>query len=511
MLTSFGTIDERRTVLEQAAAGTLLVNNNQPLSSVRVYPDASLRLLRAIFELADAVVVGSETERRRLQDISGTDPDAILRPMRDAAVPAPPEGERTLERDAIVIWAAHLTPDSAMTFAIALADFRIPIILVAGKPPAENSLVQWIPLERAAEALSRARLILDTTPYCGDAILPLSEWGAPLVADIESGAQELLDNVRVFDRRRMPSVFEAVSSALGKEPPKRRESSLFTSSEVTRARPTTDQPLVSIIIPTYDRPTLLRIALDSVFAQSYRNIETLVVIDGGPPLDAVAADYPTVTFLQMPENDGVRSMNTAFANVSGKYLTILNDDDIFFPNHVASLVETLETSGAAVAHADVLTAFLRGSDGNWQVYGFESNMSQAAPATNFLLYNPVGLTSCMFRRDCIIDGMLIDPTLAYYFDYGLWLRLVSKFDFIHVERITSCYTIRNQGAEQQSIMWADLGLDAYRDIYRRYPAADRPLIQQRRAEMLESFARNGTRPSTQPAAEIVPVPWPLTL
>lgn len=270
-----------------------------------------------------------------------------------------------------------------------------------------------------------------------------------------------------------------------------------------------DGPLVSVIIPTFDRPAMLQVALDSIMLQTYSQVETIVVIDGGPRLDALASKYPNVQFIHMPENNGRKSMNTAFAATKGEYVAFLNDDDVFFPHHIASLVTALERSGRGVAHGDVLTAYLRGSDEEWLLYGLESNMSRAADLSAFLVANQIGMTSCMLRRTCIKDGVLMPETVPYYFDYALWLRLARDYDFIHVESITSCYTIRNKGAQQQSVVWSDQAVEAYRAIYDLYPTPDRPLLQRRREERLQSIRRGETELATEAAGHVQPVLWPL--
>jgi glycosyltransferase involved in cell wall biosynthesis len=269
-------------------------------------------------------------------------------------------------------------------------------------------------------------------------------------------------------------------------------------------------PLVSVIIPTYNRPTLLDYALESVQRQTYRNIETIVVIDGGPTLEMLASKYPNVRFLHMAVNDSVTSCNTAFTQSNGEYIAFLNDDDLFLPDHVAELVTALERSGEAVAHGDVLTAFLRGNDEEWLLYGFESNMSRVVELTSILVSNQIGMTSCMFRHDCIQDGTPFEEAVPLYRDYALWLRLASEFTFVHVERITSCYTIRNSGTQQQSTLWYDKALRSYEVLYRQYPIQGRPLIDRRRREVLQSVTSGHMGIATaRPAGDVHEVVWPL--
>jgi hypothetical protein len=497
IVSSFSSTDERRFALEQAFGGTLQVNN-QPIGAMTVYSSPALRLMQAAVRLSDGLIVSSAAEQRRVQDILYTDPPTVKKELRDPLVPEPSQA-RSAGRDAIVVWAPHLSAASAAGFALALGDLRIPIVVISFE----------VDLERAAQALSRAKVVVDANAFNADTSVALAAWNVPIVADVESGAGELLEGVRGFDRRRAASIFEAVSSALGAAPSiaRRRDPPGAQTQVAPLLR---DGPRVSIIVPTFDRPAMLRDSLESIARQTYRNVEAIVVVDGGPRLDALAADYPSVRFLYMLENDAVASCNAAFSQAGGDYVTFLNDDDLFFPHHVAALVTALERSGAAVANGDVLTAFLRGSDESWLLYGLESNMSRAVEASSLLVSNQIGMTSCMFRRAAIADGLPFDAIVPLTRDYALWMRLATEYDFVHVESITSCYTIRNQGARQQSIERSNLSLESYRVLYQRYPVENRPLLRQRREQILQSMSQGAMGlQSEPPAGEIRPVPWPL--
>lgn len=506
VIATYATADERRLAFAQTFAGVLQVNG-QLLRDIPIYASPHVRLMQAALRLADGIIVSSESERRRIAELLNAEPPARIVGIDDPIVPIAP-GLRTTKQDAVVIWAPDLTGEAASAFAVALTELRIPLLVVSNTPTPDG-LAQWLPLDRASEALARAKAIVDTSAYGCDAIRRLGTWQVPIVADVESGAQEVFDGLRTFDRQRFESIFEALIAAIGAPPPRLRQASSARAIEIPESNLLLDGPRVSVILPTLDRPDMIQEAIESIGRQSYRNVEPIVVIDGGPSLSHLEPLFPNVRFIHMAENNPVVSTNTAFAAATGEYIAILNDDDLFFPDHIAALVSALERSGASVAHGDVMTAYLRGDRGDWHLYGLESNMSRATDASAFLVSNQIGATSCLFRRSCIEGDEPFDASIPFYRDYELWLRLALKNDFVHVERITSCYTIRNQGARQQSVMWRDQTVEAYESIYTRYPLHDRPLVQQRRDQIMVS-ARSGLMElQPQPAAEIQPISWPL--
>jgi glycosyltransferase involved in cell wall biosynthesis len=113
--------------------------------------------------------------------------------------------------------------------------------------------------------------------------------------------------------------------------------------------------LVSIYMPTRNREKLMAHAVTSVLAQTYRDIELLIVDDGstdGTPdaLARLAAADTRLKFFRNTSSAGAPfSRNRAIAAASGRWITGIDDDDTFHPARVAAFVsywQTLEQSGA---------------------------------------------------------------------------------------------------------------------------------------------------------------------
>lgn len=110
-------------------------------------------------------------------------------------------------------------------------------------------------------------------------------------------------------------------------------------------------PLVSVIIPTYNRPTYLRRCLESVLNQTYKNIEIFVVDDNNPETEArietekIMNEYvngKNVTYLKHNFNkNGSAARNTGWKHSSGKYITFLDDDDEIDESKIQKQVECL--------------------------------------------------------------------------------------------------------------------------------------------------------------------------
>jgi len=133
--------------------------------------------------------------------------------------------------------------------------------------------------------------------------------------------------------------------------------------------------LVSIIIPAYNRPEFLRQTIESAIQQTYRNIEIIVFDDCSPVNLREVVDAfqdPRIHFHRNSENLGLYTNAISAQRISkGKYIAYLNDDDLWSENFLEKLVPPLE------ANPDVVLAFsdhyIIDADGNIDLPATEKN------------------------------------------------------------------------------------------------------------------------------------------
>lgn len=93
-----------------------------------------------------------------------------------------------------------------------------------------------------------------------------------------------------------------------------------------------EQPLVSVIIPVYNGARHLRAALESVFAQTYRPIEVIVVDDGSADDSGVIAQsFPEVRYIRQANQGVAAARNNAIAVAGGEFFAFLDQDDVWTP------------------------------------------------------------------------------------------------------------------------------------------------------------------------------------
>jgi glycosyltransferase involved in cell wall biosynthesis len=125
------------------------------------------------------------------------------------------------------------------------------------------------------------------------------------------------------------------------------------SSNAQPESPPAGEPLVSVIVPTFNRIQFLREALESAIGQTYRNLEIIVSDDGSKEdvLTSVIAPLgdSRIVYRRNPTTLGMGpNIWTAFRSSRGKYVATLHDDDAWEPDFLAALVPPLEADASVV-------------------------------------------------------------------------------------------------------------------------------------------------------------------
>lgn len=126
--------------------------------------------------------------------------------------------------------------------------------------------------------------------------------------------------------------------------------------------PETYSALVTVIITTYNRAHVLRRAINSVLAQTYKNIQIVIVDDGSTDAtDILLGEYadPRIEVLRHPQNRGVlAAKNTGLSHIRGEWFTLLDSDDQMDPDAIEVLLNVPRCVDASI---DAVTCNLRDS------------------------------------------------------------------------------------------------------------------------------------------------------
>lgn len=233
------------------------------------------------------------------------------------------------------------------------------------------------------------------------------------------------------------------------------------------------QPLVSVYLPTRDRPLLLERAVRSVLGQSYPHLQLVIADDGSGPagqeaLDRIArmqSESVSIRILRLPRSLGAcAARNAAIEACSGEYLTGLDDDDYFLPDRIARLMAAFDPA----AMAFVFDGYLRETThSRARARRVRVALSGSARLQDLLRRNIVGnqvLTLASRVRD--VGGF--DPELAAWQDYDLWIRLARRFGpGVSAQGLTYVYST-DHGGHRISTDLARIE-SAYRRFRQKHP------------------------------------------
>jgi glycosyltransferase involved in cell wall biosynthesis len=247
-------------------------------------------------------------------------------------------------------------------------------------------------------------------------------------------------------------------------------------------RSATEQPLVTICIPTYNRPDMLRQSLQSVLWQSYANLE-VIVSDNASDTDtgAVVAAFgdDRVRVDRLDTNVGLHGNLTRCLHLGrGKYRMMLPDDDLMLPGNVESKVEFFETH----PQLGLVHSGFRYLDSESLPFGPVTNWTYATEDTVQPGLEYIGesiakggitcVSSVMLRSDLVADESFVVAD-GPYCDLGLWLRVALRGDVGFLTAPLSAYRVHPSSASS--------GFQTMRQVRGRIVLTQRHADAQRRA------------------------------
>lgn len=262
----------------------------------------------------------------------------------------------------------------------------------------------------------------------------------------------------------------------------------------------TRPPMVSVIVPTYNRPDRLQVALSSILAQTYQDLEIIVVNDGSIDVSDVITPLNRdgrITTIRHDHNRGLAAArNTGLRAAKGTYIAYLDDDDTFLPDHLHTLVTALQNGEHKVAYTDAWRIHEVRQGDQYVVTGRDIPYSRDFNCIDLLLCNYFPVLCVMHEKACLEQVGLFDESLFAHEDWDLWIRMATIYPFLHIKHTTAAFTWRRDGSSMTSST-----SDTYRRtteiIYRKYrPYAERIAgvleAQQKKLDGMRSDAKAKT-------------------
>jgi len=208
-------------------------------------------------------------------------------------------------------------------------------------------------------------------------------------------------------------------------------------------------PLVSVIIPTYNRAAYLQKALQSVKEQTYQSLEIIVIDDGSTDDTRIMLEgYEVQLRYFYQENKGISgARNTGIRNANGEYVAFLDSDDYWVPEKTAQQVELFKQHPEyGLVASRCASIRLDGSYRERNRPGKSGWILEDLFKANF-----IRTSAAMVKKECFKGIGLFDEELKECEEYDLWLRIAAQYPMGFINKSLAVYVDNPEGISNDSL------------------------------------------------------------
>ena len=225
----------------------------------------------------------------------------------------------------------------------------------------------------------------------------------------------------------------------------------------------TQPPLISVYMPTFNRAQMAICAIESVLAQSYPNIELLVVDDASTDdtwavLTNKYINEERIRFFRQSKGQGAcAARNRAISEAKGEFVTGIDDDDEFLPNRLTSLYQAYDDKYSCVCSGYI-----------WDYGSVQKTLYASRDVVNLpqLLDLHTLSNQALVKRERMQALGGFDISLAAFQDYDMWVRVVQAYGPA-LRIATPSYKV-NVGHELGRITNSPKRLDAHKQFVAKH-------------------------------------------
>jgi glycosyltransferase involved in cell wall biosynthesis len=201
-------------------------------------------------------------------------------------------------------------------------------------------------------------------------------------------------------------------------------------------------PLVSVVTAAYNMGRYLGEAVESVLGQDYPAVELIVVDDGSTDdTPAVLAHYaadPRVTIIRQENSGQTVAKNRGMRAARGRYVGFCDADNAWLPHKLSRQVPLLQgNERLGVVYGDIQFIDEEGRDlPTPKIRRSSGRITGPLLVDNFVTFN-----TTLVPRRVLEEFDYMDESLTMAIDYDLWLRISTRYDFLHLPEVLVRYRI----------------------------------------------------------------------
>ncbi len=237
-------------------------------------------------------------------------------------------------------------------------------------------------------------------------------------------------------------------------------------------------PLVSIILPTYNRAYIVGRAIESILSQSFTDFELIIVDDGSSDnTEQVVNSFQDrrIKFLRQEKNRGVSvAINAGLRIASGVFIAIQGSDDEWYPHKLEQEVNVLRQSPktVGVVYSRIEKIMRDGQKIYLPQDGFSptsGNLHKQILSSNFITPQ-----ATLIRRECFesVGFFDEDPRMVSLEDWELWIRFSMQFEFVYIGKVGARTAISSDSLTQDQerrLLAREAIFQKHHNHFLRYP------------------------------------------
>jgi glycosyltransferase involved in cell wall biosynthesis len=219
-------------------------------------------------------------------------------------------------------------------------------------------------------------------------------------------------------------------------------------------------PLISVVLPTYNRAPTLERAIESVLNQTFTDFELIIVDDGSTDETRLIlgkyAGLSNVRLTASSRRGCAAARNIGIRLSQGCYIAFQDSDDEWIPDKLAKAVAALENTGpeTGVFYSDMLRICTDGSFTGFKSPDVKPGVLVDESTLDYHVSN-IGIQSAVIKRQCLEETGYFDEALPRFIDLEMFIRLSDKFRFVHCkEALTKYYAGEGISTDRQALVTA---------------------------------------------------------
>jgi glycosyltransferase involved in cell wall biosynthesis len=256
-----------------------------------------------------------------------------------------------------------------------------------------------------------------------------------------------------------------------------------------------EQPLISVIIPAFNSAEFMGETLNSVFAQTFTNLEAIVINDGSSDtqeLERLLQQHSSknLRYIKQENQGAAAARNAGLRAANGEFVAFLDADDTWLPTFLERQMELLKRNHADLVFADALLFGDPRLEG--RTFMQVEPPHGAVTPENLLAVKVTVLTSTVLaRKQPILDVGLFDVTMRRGQDFDLWLRLArAGARFTYRREVLAHHRIVESGLSGNAISQLERTLSVLEAVKARYQltASEQAAFQSNMDQTLRELA-----------------------